>query len=164
MIQLVRSPHASSLYSTHALLVRTTCAVDDVADAISARHELLLDPYAPGAHYLCDRWCSWCNLYTPRLFARPVCSWQALPVPLILQLALSPNVSSPRSIRVQLTDTNCGTGFVAQAVMIRLTMFRVQQSSPSTISGGGDTTIPSPRRSPKQPLPGIGLHGRQACF
>ena len=30
-----------------------------------------------------------------------------------------------------------------------------------------NTTIPSPRRSPKQPLPGIGLHdplhGRQAC-
>ena len=33
--------------------------------------------------------------------------------------------------------------------------------------GGGDTTIPSPGRSPKQPLPGIGLHDtlhdRQAC-
>ena len=32
---------------------------------------------------------------------------------------------------------------------------------------GGDTTIPSPGRSPKHPLPGIGLHdplhGRQAC-
>ena len=32
---------------------------------------------------------------------------------------------------------------------------------------GGDTTIPSPGRSPKQPLPGVGLHdplhGRQAC-
>ena len=37
----------------------------------------------------------------------------------------------------------------------------------STIGKGGDATIPSPRRSPKQPLPGIGLHdvlhGRQAC-
>ena len=35
-----------------------------------------------------------------------------------------------------------------------------------TIAGGGDTTIPFPGRSPKQPLPGIGLHdplhGRQA--
>ena len=35
------------------------------------------------------------------------------------------------------------------------------------LGGGGDTTIPSPGRSPKQPLPGIGLydplHGRQAC-
>ena len=35
------------------------------------------------------------------------------------------------------------------------------------IGEGGDTTIPSPGRSPKQPLPGIGLqdplHGRQAC-
>ena len=37
----------------------------------------------------------------------------------------------------------------------------------STIEESGDTTIPSPGRSPKQPLPGIGLldplHGRQAC-
>ena len=30
-------------------------------------------------------------------------------------------------------------------------------TSVSTIGGGGDTTIPSPGRSPKQPLPGIGL-------
>ena len=30
--------------------------------------------------------------------------------------------------------------------------------SDSTIRGGGDTTIPSPGRSPKQSLPGIGLH------
>ena len=39
--------------------------------------------------------------------------------------------------------------------------------SVSTIGGGGDTTIPSPGRSPKQSLPEIGLHdplhGRQAC-
>ena len=37
----------------------------------------------------------------------------------------------------------------------------------STIGEGGDTTISSPGRSPKQPLPGIRLHdplhGRQAC-
>ena len=37
----------------------------------------------------------------------------------------------------------------------------------STIGGGGDTTIPSPGMTPKQLLPGIGLHdplhGRQAC-
>ena len=36
----------------------------------------------------------------------------------------------------------------------------------TTIGEGGNTTIPSPGRSPKQPLPGIGLqdplHGRQA--
>ena len=40
-------------------------------------------------------------------------------------------------------------------------------TSCSTIGEGGDTTIPSPGRSPKHPLPGIGLHdplhGRQAC-
>ena len=37
----------------------------------------------------------------------------------------------------------------------------------STIGGSGDTTVPSPRRSPEQPLPGIGrqnpLHRQQAC-
>ena len=37
----------------------------------------------------------------------------------------------------------------------------------STIGEGGDTTILSPGRSPKQPLPGMRLHdplhGRQAC-
>ena len=37
----------------------------------------------------------------------------------------------------------------------------------STIGEGGDTTISSPGRSPKQPLPGLRLHdplhGRQAC-
>ena len=36
-----------------------------------------------------------------------------------------------------------------------------------TIGGGEDMTIPSLGRSPKEPLPGIGLHdplnGRQAC-
>ena len=39
--------------------------------------------------------------------------------------------------------------------------------SVSAIGGGGDTTIPFPGRSPKQPLPGIELHdplnGRHAC-
>ena len=43
----------------------------------------------------------------------------------------------------------------------------VKQLSVSTIGGGGDTTIPFPGNSRKQPLPGIGLHdplhGRQAC-
>ena len=34
----------------------------------------------------------------------------------------------------------------------------VSARSRSTIGGGGDSTIPSPRWSSKQPLPGIGLH------
>ena len=42
-----------------------------------------------------------------------------------------------------------------------------RKRSCSTIGEGGDTTIPSPGRSSKQLLPGIGLHdplhGRQAC-
>ena len=41
------------------------------------------------------------------------------------------------------------------------------EKSVPTIGGGGDTTIPSPGKTPKQPLPGMGLHdplhGRQAC-
>ena len=47
------------------------------------------------------------------------------------------------------------------------TRFRVRQSRGSTIGEGGDTTISSPGKSPKQPLLGIRLHdplyGRQAC-
>ena len=38
----------------------------------------------------------------------------------------------------------------------------------STIEEDGDTTISSPERSPKQPLPGMilhdPLHGRQVCL
>ena len=49
--------------------------------------------------------------------------------------------------------------------IINMTLHLVR--SVSTIGGGGDTTIPSPGRSPKQLLPGIGLHDplhdRQAC-
>ena len=45
--------------------------------------------------------------------------------------------------------------------------FQTGRLSCSTIGEGGDTTIPSPGRSPKPPLPGIGLqhplHGRQTC-
>ena len=45
--------------------------------------------------------------------------------------------------------------------------FCVLRSRGSTIRGGGHTTISSPGRSPKQPLPGMRLHdplhGRQAC-
>ena len=60
---------------------------------------------------------------------------------------------------------DCGfTGGRARGLYQR----RVGLMSCSTIGEGGDTTIPSPGRSPKQPLPGMGLHapllhGRQAC-
>ena len=44
--------------------------------------------------------------------------------------------------------------------------FKTWMKSRSTIGGVGDTTIPSPGWSTKQPLPGVGLHdplhGRQA--
>ena len=45
--------------------------------------------------------------------------------------------------------------------------FSTTEMRGSTIGEGGDTTISSPGRSPKQPLPGMRLHdplhGRQAC-
>ena len=46
-------------------------------------------------------------------------------------------------------------------------MFYVVTYFMQSIGEGGDTTILSPGRSPKQPLPGMRLHdplhGRQAC-
>ena len=53
MMQLVQSPHASSLNPTRVLLARTTCAADDATCAISECLEPLLKPCAPGAPYLC---------------------------------------------------------------------------------------------------------------
>ena len=51
--------------------------------------------------------------------------------------------------------------------VLMITTLEGSLQSRSTIGKCGDTTIPSPGRSPKQPLPGIGLHdplhGRQAC-
>ena len=41
--------------------------------------------------------------------------------------------------------------------------FFARRSSVSTIGGGGDTTIPSPGRSSKQPLPGVGLYNPLHC-
>ena len=52
-------------------------------------------------------------------------------------------------------------------VVVRYEKFHLFAKRGSTIGEGGDTTISVPGRSPKQPLPGIGLHdllhGRQAC-
>ena len=50
---------------------------------------------------------------------------------------------------------------------VSLLLLDVAHVRGSTIGEGGDTMISSPGRSPKQPLPGIGLHdpqhGWQAC-
>ena len=51
LMQLVQSSHASSLYSTRVLLVRSARTTVGAGCAIFARHEPLLDPCAPGAHY-----------------------------------------------------------------------------------------------------------------
>ena len=55
----------------------------------------------------------------------------------------------------------------AQSGPVILVILCHSRWSCSTIGEGGDTTIPSPGRSQKQPVPGIGphdpLHGRQAC-
>ena len=69
MMQLAQFPYAWSLYSTHVLLARTTCADDDEAGAISTRLGPLLNPCTPGAHYLCRQCCSLCSLRTPRAFS-----------------------------------------------------------------------------------------------
>ena len=66
LMQLVQSPHASSLYSTRVLLARTTRTAVVAVCAFYARLEPLLDPCAPGAHYSYRHWCSLCSLGTPR--------------------------------------------------------------------------------------------------
>ena len=58
LMQLVQSSYASSLHSTHVLLVRTTCTGDDTAGVIYPCLELLLDQYASGRPKLCRRCCS----------------------------------------------------------------------------------------------------------
>ena len=71
IMQLVQSPHASSLYSTRVLLARSTCTADDAACAISERLGPLLDPSSPCRHELSRRCYSLCSLRTPRAFTRP---------------------------------------------------------------------------------------------
>ena len=84
LMQLVHSLHASSLYSTRVLLARTTRTADDVACALFARLEHLVDSCAPGAS----------GIYSTRA------PWQARTSPPMLQLVQSPNASCPYSIRV----------------------------------------------------------------
>lgn len=71
MVQLVQSPHASSLYSTRAVLAYTTFATDVAACAFFARLEPLLDPCAPDMQHLCHRCLRVWSLRTPRAFTRP---------------------------------------------------------------------------------------------
>ena len=84
MLQPVHSSHASSIYSTHALLARTTRTAVDAPCALFARLEPLFDACAPGTHSLYRlyrRLCSLCILCTSRALTRPVCFWRALLVP-----------------------------------------------------------------------------------
>ena len=131
MMQLVQSPNASSIYLTRVLLAGTNCATDAEACAISERLGPLLDSGSPGGYELSRRCCSLCSLRTPRAFTQLRFSWQAQPVPLMLQLVQSPNASHLYSTRVLLAGTNCTTDAAASAVMARLTMFQVQQSRDS---------------------------------
>ena len=78
MLQLAHSSHASSLFSNHVLLARSTCTAVDEACTFLARLKPLLDLCAPGAHYLYRRLCSLCTFGTSRTFTRRVCFWRAL--------------------------------------------------------------------------------------
>ena len=77
----------------------------------------------------------------------------------------------PRDIIKEKKTSRCEMHGVQGIIPLSLKFFSTGDEIPggsvSTIGGGGDTTILSPRRSPKQPLPGIGLHDplhcRQAC-
>ena len=94
MMQLVQSPHVSSLHSTHVVLAHTTCVTDVAAYALSARLKPLLDPYTPGAHYLYRQCYRLFYLRTFRAFTRPAWSWRELPVPPMLQLVHSSHASA----------------------------------------------------------------------
>ena len=115
-MQLIQSPHAPSLSSTRVLLARTTCAADDVAGAISKRLEPVLDPCAPGAHYLCYRLYSLCILQTPRTFTRQRFSRKAHIVPPMLQLVQSPSAFWPLLDPVFLGGTYCANDAASCAV------------------------------------------------
>ena len=91
--QPVQSPHTSSLYLTRVVLMRTNCAADTAACAISECLGTLHDPGSPSRHELCRRRCySLSNLHTSDFY-----STQDLlaprNVPLMLQLVQSPHAS-----------------------------------------------------------------------
>ena len=92
-MQLVQSPHDSSLYSTRVLLARTIFTADDISCAISAR--------------------------ASSLYSTPW-SLHALPVPPMLQLVQTPLASSLYSTRVLLVRATCTTDDATFAVFERL--------------------------------------------
>ena len=118
-MQLVQSPHASSLYPTRVLLARTTCAANDAASAIFERLGPLLDPASPGRQDLCRRCCSLCSFRTPRAFTRPEFSRQAQTAPPMLQLVQSPNTSGLYLTYILLADINCAADGANYAISER---------------------------------------------
>ena len=77
------------------------------------------------------------------------------------------NLNASRPSHIQRFVLATGETTVTQQVSHRTIKCQSRSRSYSTIGEGGDSTISSPGRSPKQPLPGIGLHdplhGRQTC-
>ena len=114
------SSHASSLHSTRAFLARASCSADDASYTISERLEPLLNPCAPGAHDLYRRFCSLCNLRTPRASTRSAWSWCALLMPPMLQLLHSPHASRLHPTRMHMAYTACITDGAACAISVRL--------------------------------------------
>ena len=145
-MQRVQSSYASSLYSTRVLLARTTRTAVDAACPIFARLEPLLDPCAPGAHYSYRRWCSLCNLCTPRAFARTVCSWRALLIPPLMQLGQSSHASSLCLTRVLLARTTRTAVDVACALFERLGPLLDPGSLADTICPADATACPVSER------------------
>ena len=117
---LFQSPQASSLYTTRVVLALIPSFNGVAACALVARLEPLLDPRAPGTHYLYRQCCHLFTLCMPRVFTRPVCSWRALHVSPMLQLVQSPHASSLYSTRLVLAHTTCAIDVAACALFADL--------------------------------------------
>ena len=120
MMQLVQSPHASSLCSICVLQVRTTCTAGD-ATGISPHASRLYLTHVVLARTICAAYAAADAVFrTPCTFTRPAFFWKARTVTLVVQLMQSPNTSSLYLTQVLLTGTICTAGAAACAVSKRV--------------------------------------------
>ena len=117
-MQLVQSPHASSLHVTGMPLVCNTCATDNAAGVISTCLHPFLDPLTRRAQYVCHRYGRlYCCIQTPFAFTRPEFFWQEQTVLPVLHLVQFANASSCKSTRVLVAGTNCAVYTAACCVV-----------------------------------------------